>query len=198
MHDAIRTRTRIGILGLVATLVLVAHDARAQARKRAVAPDSVARGALLAHKDGRLDDFARAMHPEALASLKAEIVSIMDAAATSGQEDQLLSFLGSSRTSNELKALNDPQFFVAFYAGMTRFRPGTKDVLGDIRTLGYVMEGRDTAHVVCRMPAPSSKPTGSTIDVVSMRRTETGWGMLPTADIEGLMNLLEQRFGKKP
>lgn len=178
---------------LVAATRLVGDEPATQADT----PETFARQALDALKEDRLDDFAKAMHPDALKRLKTLLVSIVDGAASQGQERQVLVLFSGVSTADDLKKLDDVQFFVAFYRGLVRLRPEMKQALGgaDVQILGHVLEGQDTAHVVYRMTVTAESLKITKLNVLSMQKTESGWAMSQSGDIEGMAEALKRRFG---
>ena len=165
-------------------------------KSKADTPEAVARKAMEAMKENRLDDFAKTMHPEALKSVKSALVAVAEAAAKDGRENEVLVLFGD-KSLDDLKKLSDAQFFVAFYGGLTRLRPELKRTISgaEVQIIGHVLEGKDTAHVVLRMTATVEGTKVTKTDVVSMRKTETGWGMLLSADLENMASVLKRRFG---
>lgn len=161
-------------------------------------PEAVAERALLALQENRIDDFADAMHPEALKGFRKIFVELLDAADDDDQADQLLTLFAGVDSVEALRTLDHHAFFVAFYKGITQVRPELKAVLASakLETLGHVMEGEDIAHVVYRMSAGFEGIALSKMQVLSLRRTPDGWAMLLSGDIEGVTSALRQRFGK--
>jgi hypothetical protein len=181
---------------LVLLLVFPATPALGQTGKDD-SPEAAARKALVALKEDRLDDFAKAMHPEALKRFKTLMVAIVDAAAKEGKEKSVLALFSGVSGSEELKKLNDTDFFVSFYRGLTRLRPEMKDLVAgaELQTLGHVMEGKETAHVVYRMTTKLEGATITKMNVMSLQRTADGWALLLSGDIEGVADLLKHKFG---
>jgi len=160
-------------------------------------PEAVAGRAIKALKEDRLDDFAKDMHPDALKELKSALVSVAEAAAKSGEGKEILALLGDAKSVADLKKLDDQQFFVAFYRGLIRLQPKLKQVLStaDVKIIGHVMEGEDTAHVVHRMIMDVEGIKVSKTDIISMRKRESSWGMLLTGDLENVTKSLKRQFG---
>src|SRR5439155_11959386 len=100
-------------------------------------------------------------------------------------------------STDDLKRLDDAQFFIAFLRGVTRLKPELKRLLGDAETrvLGHVMEGKATAHVVYRITASAAGAKITKMDVMSLQKTELGWRMLLNADLEGIATVLKKKFG---
>lgn len=180
-------------------LVTVAHVVGDEPKEQSGAPETVARIALEALKDDRLDDFCKLMHPDALKSTRAILLLIVEEAAKEGQEKQALALFSGVRSADELKKLDDVQVLAAFYRGIRRIAPALKKVLdaAEIQTIGHVMEGKDTAHVVCRMIVSIEGVTITEMSVMSLQRTESGWRMLLSGDVEGKVRVLKQKFGRK-
>ena len=177
------------ILLSLASVNLYAADAES--------PEDVARRALQALKQDRLDDFAALMHPEALARAKTLLLSIVRAAAKEGAEKEVLGLFRGVETPEQLEKLNDVEFFVSFYGGLTSMLPQMKELLegAEVRVIGHVSEGKDVAHVVYRISMTSDGAQITKLTVLSVRKTEQGWRMLLSGDIEGVAKMLERRFG---
>jgi hypothetical protein len=160
-------------------------------------PEDVAKRAVAALKEDRLDDFAKAMHPEALKSFKAALVSIAEVADKGGQGKEILGLFKGVDDLDELKKLDDVPFFVFFYRGITRVQPALKQALAgaESQIIGHVLEGKDTAHVVHRMTVTVDGTKVSKTDVISLKKTDTGWGMLLSGDLENMTTMLKRRFG---
>jgi hypothetical protein len=160
-------------------------------------PEDVAKRAVAALKEDRLDDFAKAMHPEALKAFKSALVSIAETADKGGQGKEILGLFKGVDDLDELKKLDDVPFFVSFYRGITRVQPALKQALAgaESQIIGHVLEGKDIAHVVHRMTVTVEGTKVAKTDVISMRKTETGWGMLLSGDLENMTTMLKRRFG---
>jgi len=81
-----------------------------------------------------------------------------------------------------------------FYAVFLTWVEDSRFLMRDVReskveVLGVVHEGKGLAHVVVRMTNASAKPTKTSIDVFSLRRSGSDWRFLPPREIH---NLVEQ------
>jgi hypothetical protein len=177
---------------------LIMADARQDSETKTT-PEVVAQKAVLALKENRLDDFAKAMHPEALKGFREFLVPLADAAEKDGEEEELLAIFQGVSTVEELKKLHDRQFFMAFFQGVMTKTPEMKQVMAgaEVEMLGHVMEGKDTAHVVCRMKMSFEGVKFKKMTVISLRRTEGGWAMLLSAEVEGMAELLKRQFSEE-
>jgi hypothetical protein len=180
-----------------AALSIPGHLAGDERKKEVDSPEAVVEKALKALKEDRLEDFAGAMHPEALKRLKALLTTVVEAAAKEGQSKQVLRLFDGVASADALKKLDDVQFFVRFLRGVTRLKPELKQALGgaEARVLGHVMEGKDTAHVVYRMTVSVGGAKMTKMDVTSLRKSEVGWRMLLSTELEGIATILKQKFG---
>jgi len=159
------------------------------------------RAATDAVNHGRTEEFARAMHPEALRQFRAVMSAVVDAAAKDGKADQVLRIFPSVKDVQGLKKLDDVTFFADYLRGVTGHDPALKSALAHskIEVLGHVAEGKETAHVVYRM---STKVDGEDVDglmsVASLRKDGPRWAMLLSSDVEAMTLMMKQRLMAKP
>jgi hypothetical protein len=176
------------IIPALALLLLVPEVLPAQDEFPAGSPESAVLTYIDAMKEGKLDRMAELMHPEALATFHAMMQPIVEAAEKSEPTaNEVLQMFDGVTSVAQLRKLGDAKFFSSFYLGMASLEPDLLDALkdADIEVLGHVMEGDDTAHVLYRV----TTTTGSTMkqtEVVSLRRTKSGWGVLLTNEIEAM------------
>jgi hypothetical protein len=154
---------------------------------------------MTALRDDRMEDFAKDMHPTALKQLKIMLISVLDVAAEEGHEKDVLRLFKDVRTVEQARKLDDAKFFIAFMSGVLSLKPEMKEVLANAKAemLGHVMEGGDTAHVVIRMSVSLSGATITKMDVISLKKTDSGWRMMLSGEIDGLAQVLKQKFGGK-
>ncbi len=184
----------------VLLLSLTGRLASDEPKKVKEEPEDIARKALAALKENKLEDFAKEMHPSALKQLKTILLSVFDAAAEEGQEKAILALFSGARTVDEVKKLDDEKFFVSFLRGVIGLKPELKNAFSSAKgeVLGHVMEGEDTAHVVYRMTMSVSGATITKMDVMTLKKTDSGWRMMLSGEIDGLAQVLKQKFdGKK-
>jgi hypothetical protein len=193
------TVTRAALVGLCAALLMTARGGADEAKKPADAPDAFAKKALAALKDDRIEEFAKMMHPEALKEFRGLLMTVVAAAGEKGQEKQVLALFDGAKSADDLKEFTDVKFFTAFYRTVTKLQPQLKEMLGgsEVQTLGSVAEGKDKMHVLYRMTMSVQGAKVTKMAVLSLRKTESGWGMLLDGDIEGMGAMLKQRFGEK-
>lgn len=160
-------------------------------------PEEVARRAMESLRDDRIDDFAKAMHPDALKSFKSTIVFALKSAEEQGEGNEFLALFGGKLGTKEVTELEDAAFFAAFFRGITALSPQLKQSLAGAETniLGHVMEGDSLAHVVYRMTLSLEGVKIAKTTVVSLQKTESGWGMLMTADLDAMLAAMKKRFG---
>lgn len=144
----------------------------------------------------RANDWGRSahyMHPEALAQFRRLFVPIVDL-DTSGQSRQQLFGVASGA---ELTALSDSALFTRFFTSLVSRAPGLGAALGaaEVQPLGHVTEAPDLAHVVFRMRSTVEGVPVSRVQSMSLRKRGPGWGVLLTADIEGLAAALRRQAG---
>jgi hypothetical protein len=179
-------------------LLLIQHPGGAVAAPPT--PDDVARGAIKAVKEGRLDDFARAVHPQALAQFRSAMSTLIDGAAKEGKTDEILRLFDGAKGVDEVKALDAAAFMAAYLRGTMRLTPEIKERLAKSteKILGDVAEGGETVHVVYRPTMPGVEARFLTCKVLSLRKDGPGWGLLLSGDIESRLALLKQSLAGKP
>lgn len=183
------------VLGCVTSVAL--GDPGAQgATETEGSPEEFARRAMNYLRDDRIDEFAKAMHPDALKSFKSSMTIALEMAEKEGEGDDFLALFDGIRGREEIETLEDAAFFAAFFRGITALSPEIKQSLAGAETtiLGHVKEGDSVAHVVYRMTLTLEGVKIAKTTVVSLQKTETGWGMLMTADLDAMMAAIKKRF----
>jgi len=99
--------------------------------------------------------------------------------------DQIRKELLGVSTVAEAQALSDTAMFEALLRYSTNASPELANVFrsAKVQILGQVNEGPDTAHVVYRMQMTVEATPVTTMDVVSLTRSEAGWRGLLKADM---------------
>lgn len=189
---------------LVAALVLVPSLAigappEDRAATDKATPEKIAQKALTALKENRLDDFVNLMHPEALKKFKKMIVPLAEAAAEEGEGKEILTLFTGVSDTDELKKLSNRKFFLAFYRGIVTKLPEMRQLLqgAEFETIGHVIEGKDRAHVVCRLTMSLQGVKFTKMNVLSLKRTDGGWAMLLSGEVEGMANVLKKQYGSE-
>jgi hypothetical protein len=185
---------------LLAILLVGPAAARAAGKEESPrSPEAVAKAYFNALKANKPDEAARLMHPEALKAFRGMLLGAAKAADEEGQAKELLRLFSGVDSLDALKKLDPPEFFAAFLKAVGKLRPEIVGILtkSEAQVLGHVKEGKDLAHVVCRLKAKVDEAKMTGVTVISLRRTEKGWGVLLSAQIEGLGAALKKRFPGK-
>jgi hypothetical protein len=183
------------LLGLGAPLLLFNIAARAD-EKKDEAPEPVVKKSLAALKEERFDDFAKAMHPDELKRLKKSLIAAAETAAKDGREKAFLRLM-KAKSVGDLKDLSDEQFFATFCAGLFRIDTSMKKALGEAEAelIGNVPEGKDVAHVVCRLKMKIEGVSTTQMQVVSVKKSDSGWRLLFPSQIEVFASIIKHDLG---
>lgn len=159
----------------------------------AVPPESIATRYAAAMKAGDWNAIARLMHPAAIAQFRSLFMPIV-AADTSGQAAQALFGVANAA---ELAKLPDAEMFARLFHTLTAQQPGFQEAMNGatMTVLGHVAEGPDVAHVVYRMHMQVDSISVDKTEVLSMRRNGSTWGVMLSADFQGLAAALKRRAG---
>lgn len=180
---------------LLATLLVPSGSSRLAAQgsaRVAEPPESVATRYGAALRAGDWDAIARMMHPAATAQFRSLFTPIL-ASDKSGQAAQAL--FGVS-TSAEFAKLADVEMFARFLRNVMA-QQGLRDMMSGstMTVIGHVPEGPDTVHVVYRLHMTMDSLSIAKTDVLSMRKNGSSWGVLLSADLEGMAAALRRRIG---
>lgn len=157
-------------------------------------PEQVAQRYTQAIRRGDYLTAASLMDPQALHEIRTSLAEVPD--GVSG--DVWQRFLGV-RSKGELFAISD----TALYALFIRTRLERDSTLisafrtSRITVLGHILEGRDTAHVLYRSTIVLSGVPLSTVNVVSLSRTRTGWRCVLQADMSAFMSAMVQALRRR-
>jgi hypothetical protein len=175
----------------------VAADAQptptAPGRTVATTPESIATAYSAAMRRADWPAAAAFMHPDALGRLRTLFEPLVQEERTGAIGMAVFAV----KDVAEFRALPEAERFtrlMRFFAAQT---PQLKTMLAATETvvIGHVREGVDTAHVVTRARTSTGIFTVDKTSVLSMRRSEGGWGILLSGDIEGLATALRARSG---
>lgn len=177
-------------------LLYVPFPTTGRAAPEAGSPEAVVRGAISGMNQGRIDDFTKAMHPQALEQFRTSLSGVIDAAAKEGKADELLKMFPGIKKVGDLKQLDDGQFFSKYLRGMIAINPEIKRALAGTKTetLGHFDEGKETTHVIYRSTLNSQGAKLDRVNVVSLRRDGARWAMLLTGDLDGMVSMMKQKF----
>lgn len=180
---------RVGLLSLaVACGAAMPLDAAAQglaaiARPpvpgQSVSPESFAREYVAAVRKGDWAALGRYFHPDALAEFRKATRVLMQSTDPRAREARVV--LSGSESGAALRDMSDEVFFATFASQVLSQLP--KDVrdllfkpMGEV--LGAVPDGAEVVHVVYRTRVPVLGTFIDTTDVMTTKRTATGWGVL--------------------
>jgi hypothetical protein len=162
-------------------------------------PEDIASRALAALKENRIADFTKEMHPEALQSLKKRLLEVVDAAEEKGRAAETLKIFKGVSEPGQLRAMDDTEFFTAFFEGMLALQPRVRDAFKDMAldVVGHVREGDDVVHVVYRGTTSVGNVKISKMSVMSLKADGESWRMLLSGDIEGMAAMMKLQFGAR-
>lgn len=162
-------------------------------------PEALARAALLSIKEGRIKDYGQLMHPEAMKQLKEIMLPIVEGAAQEGAADQLLALFANVESVEDLRAVSDQEFFVAFFQGVMQVVPQLSQVMqqADMEVIGHVAEGADTVHVVYRIKLTQEELKVTKLSVLTAKSDKGQWKLMLTGEVEGVAAALQRQFGGK-
>jgi hypothetical protein len=169
------------MLRVVAALACLTLAAPAQAAKGLPDKDDAAVRSLAAglYRDAAAGDwagYAKRMHPAALKAFRDDFAAVLTAAAKDGRADDLVALFDGARDLKAVLAYPPDEFLARLMKGTAQAAPGP--VAGRAQVVGAVAEGADQAHVVVRVThkLPGTDRAVSAVEVVSVRRTDRGWG----------------------
>jgi hypothetical protein len=158
-------------------------------------PETVVRGAVGAMNQGRLGEFVKAMHPEALKKFRVAILRLADLAAKDGKSAEVLRLFPDTKDLADLKKLDDGPLLERYLRGALGASPEVKKMLAGAKTemIGHLDEGEDRTHVVYRVRLDPGVPNAGILSVASLRRDGRRWAMLLSGDVEGMVAMMEKR-----
>lgn len=172
-------------LALVAALPVsvsaqsLAAVARPPVPGQAVSPESFAREYVAAVRKGDWAALGRYFHPDALAEFRKATKVLMESTDPRAREARVV--LSGSESGAALRDMSDEVFFATFASQVLSQLPkDARDLLfkpmGEV--LGAVPDGAEVVHVVYRTRVPVLGTFVDTTDVMTTKRTATGWGVL--------------------
>jgi hypothetical protein len=188
-----KNMTRMLVLvSLGVSLLLFNIPARGD-EKKDEPPEPAVKKALAALREERFEDFAKAMHPDELKDLKKSLMAALTVAAKEGREKQFLRLM-KAKSIDDLKDLSDVQFFASLTSNMFRLDMTIKQTFGaaEADLIGNVREGKNVAHVVCRVKMKIEGVPTTHMDVVSVKKTDDGWRLLLPSQVEVFASLVKQ------
>lgn len=145
------------------------------AQTRAESPEQAAMRYTNALRDTNWTEVASLMHPDALAQLHSMLRPLLECQSPA-LDPVRERFLGVA-SAKEAAQLSDTVVTVRFLRAVMGQVGGLAAVFrtATLQTIGHVMEGPDTAHVVVRLSFTVDSLPMSTIDVFSMARYHSTW-----------------------
>jgi hypothetical protein len=150
-------------------------------------PEATVATGMQALRDGRFEDWAKTIHPDETKKFRVVMSEIIVIAKDVGAERDLLKYFQGAKGIEEVRLYDDQKMFASFFQSILNMQ-GLSAV--DIDVLGHVLENKDTAHVVVR------GTVSRVINVASLKRTETGWGMLMQEDMKDAALSMKNAFSK--
>lgn len=132
---------------------------------------------------------ARLLDPVALNDLRGLIGEMVEGADTSNP--RLLALFGG-KTPEQIKRLNDAEFFAAFMSGTMSNLGGVS--VDSVQVVGGIPEGDDQYHAVTRtvMRSGLSDTPVTTMDIASLRRIDGHWRLQLKADVRAMADGLRR------
>jgi len=157
-------------------------------------PEEITSDYMEAYNDGDWDQIATLMHPDATALIRGMIDIFPD-----NQESQkVLTMMFNVNSKEQADSLSDEEIFARFMRFADQVKGLTKS-MGSIETeiLGKICEGEDTCHVLCRIDTSVKGIPYRTIEVISMVKLPTGWGILMRGDLNTMITALKQKYSNR-
>ncbi len=141
--------------------------------------ESFIREYVAAVRKGDWGALGRYYHPEALAEFRAASKLLLESNDPKARDARVA--LSGSDSGASLREMSDDVFFTTFSSRVFSVMP--KDLLDMLfkpmgEVIGAVPDGADVAHVVYRTRMPVLGKLINTTDVLTAKRTATGWGVL--------------------
>jgi len=196
-------RRTFGLAFSILLLLPVQATAQKAASSRVIpgSPEAVFLKAAQAIKDGRLEEFARALDPDDLKRFQALLLSLVDIATKKGEVQQLLPIFPGVKSGEELRALAPIPFFITYFNGLMANTPGMKEILAGSKDtiLGRVDAKNNTVYIIFRSIATSEGETVDEVKAVALSRSNGRWTMKLDGDLERMVLILKRQFrGEKP
>lgn len=154
-------------------------------------PEEVALEYMVAVDSGDWDNIASLMHPEAKASIRGFMEIIPDAE----ESQKVFNMIWNVNNKEQAEALSDEEIFARFMRFADQAK-GLSESMDDTETkiLGKIFEGEDTCHVLCRIETSVKSVPFRTIEVISMAKLSSGWGILLKGDLAVMIASLKEKF----
>lgn len=153
----------------------------------APSPEMVVQSYMAAMKEGRYKDMAGVMHPEALEKFAGMMRPLLEAGLQDEGEGGEMFRAFKGLTPEALKKLTPADLFSGLLDGLGQVVPDMREAMrsATVKPIGSVPEG-DLVHVVCRSSFSMQEISMSSVQVISLKKSEEAWRVLLTAEMEGL------------
>lgn len=188
-----RRRLFLGIA--CAGVLLVRFSATGWAAPEDDSPEAVVRKAISAVNRGKVEDFAKEMHPQSLEKFRAAMWTVVELAAAKGKGNEMLPLFRGTKNLKELKRLTDRQFFTRLMRGLIANNPEIKQALTGTKpeTIGHLDEGEDATHVLYRSRLDTPGGDLEKVNVISMKKDGARWAMQLSGDLDGMVLVMKQK-----
>ena len=149
-------------------------------------PESVAKTYFAATQAADWAKCASLMHPEALASIKRTLDTVIKADKTGDAAKTIFKL----KSGEEYPQLSDAAVFERLMDFITSVAPDMKAALSSSTNtiLGKVDESPDLAHIVFRSRSKLEGEEVNEVDLISFKKQGSTWRALLTPDMEGMLN----------
>jgi hypothetical protein len=156
-------------------------------------PETVVQVYMDAMKEGRYKDMAGVMHPDALETFGGMLRPLLEAGLQEEGEDAEMFRAFKGLTPEARKKLTPAELFGGFLEGLAQVAPGMREAMGSatVKPLGSVTEG-DMVHVVCRSSFSMQEIAMSSVQVISLKKSEGAWRVLLTGAMEGMAQAIQE------
>lgn len=161
-------------------------------------PEKIAQAYFEAIHQNRLEDLVQYFHPQELDKIRNMLLPVAKRVDRVGKRtDLFLSLFDGVKNIKMLTKLDSQDFFLAYYKQTIKRIP-YHQLLKNTKTqiIGYVTEGHNFAHVVCRHNTVVKGKNLTNLSLLSLQQDKSGWRILLTSEIEGMANMLKQRFSE--
>lgn len=185
---------RIALATAFAALFLISCSPKGLIAADEGSPESVVKTATDAMNQGRNEEFAKAMHPEALKKFRETMMTVIEEAGKEGKADEVLKLFPTVKDIAGLKKLDDSKFFADYMGGVMKMQPALKQALAQakVEAVGHIAEGKDVAHVVYWMKLEGNDK-GAKVLVASLGKDGPKWKMQLAGDIEMMTLMMKQK-----
>jgi hypothetical protein len=185
-------RLQCTLLSVGFLLILSLLPASSQETAAAMPPDpeAVTQAFLDALESEGMGATGRFFDPAALAEIKTAFLGLLELEAAKGEGELRGLLFAGDPSWEQIQALPPTDF----YQAVMRFievQMGQVDAhVAGGKVLGTVMEGEDLAHVVTRVQVGIGDEGVSSLDVVSLRRSDTGWALLLKGEMQQMVQAI--------